>query len=328
MLMDGLGRSVSYLRLSVTDRCNLRCTYCVSGPQRFIPHDEVLRYEECTRLIALARGLGVRKVRFTGGEPFARKDFAGFVVRTLEGFPGLDVRITTNATLLGPHIKTLARAGLSCVNISLDTLDRAKYERITGADQFAATRTAIDACLDAGIRVKVNAVAMLGINDDEMPAFVNLARTLPIDFRFIERMPVGEGADCGEVWRADDIVAAAGALATLTPAERNDPDKGPARMFAIEGGQGRIGVITPLTCSFCDNCNRLRVTSDGRLRTCLYSDKSFRLRNILRNPRLGDEHLARVIQAALKSKPKGSELLERRLQGAAVCSTRMHTIGG
>ena len=345
-LTDGLGRGISYLRLSVTDRCNLSCTYCAGGPREFIPHPDILRYEECASLISLARSLGVSKVRLTGGEPFVRKGFTEFVVRTLAAFPDLDLRITTNATLLAPHIDTLARAGLSRVNISLDTLDRAKYQRITGFDRYAEVRGAIDACLGAGIKVKVNCVAMRGVNQEELPGFVDLARTLPIDLRFIEFMPVGgaNGWDEATVWSAEEIIAEAGKLAGLVPVGRGsqssetgkageaEANQGPARMFEIVGGLGRLGVISPLSCHFCASCNRLRVTSDGRLRTCLFSDKTYNLRPLLRHPKLGPDAVRRVIEAAIRTKPEGYKLLRERMQGriqgTSVCATRMHSIGG
>ncbi|MBU1247174.1 MAG: GTP 3',8-cyclase MoaA [Proteobacteria bacterium] len=331
------------MRLSVTDRCNLSCTYCAGGPREFIPHPDILRYEECTSLISLARSLGVSKVRLTGGEPFVRKGFTDFVVRTLTDFPGLDLRITTNATLLTPNIDTLARAGLGRVNISLDTLDRAKYQRITGCDLYAEVRRAIDACLAAGIKVKVNCVAMRGVNQEELPGFVNLARQLPIDLRFIEFMPVGgaNGWDQTTVWSAEEIIAEAGKLVGLIPVGREnqlgktgeaEANRGPARMFEIEGGLGRLGVISPLSCHFCATCNRLRLTSDGRLRTCLFSDKTYNLRPLLRHPKLGPDAVRRVIEAAIRTKPEGYKLLrermKNRIQGGSVCATRMHSIGG
>lgn len=333
MLHDGKGRTISYLRLSVTDRCNLACVYCSGGPRKFIPHPDILRYEECAQLISLARRLGVEKVRFTGGEPFVRKGFAGFVVTTLADHPDLDLRITTNATLLEPHVPALARAGLSRVNISLDTLDPRKYRRITGHDSYRAVRSAMDACLEAGIGIKLNAVAMRGVNDDELPAFLDLAKSLDIDLRFIEYMPVGGGNGWGAdaLWSAEDIIRQASETTAIAAVDKASRTSGPARMFDIEGG-GRLGVISPVSCHFCDRCNRLRVTSDGHLRTCLFSDKTYSLRPLIRHPRLGMEYVQRVIEAAIRTKPEGYRLLEervgRRIRGAAVCATRMHSIGG
>lgn len=331
-LTDVQGRAVNYLRLSVTDRCNLRCIYCAGGPRTFIPHRDILRYEECGLLMDLAQRLGMRKVRLTGGEPFVRKGFADFLVHSLRRFPKLDLRVTTNATLLAPHVERLARAGLRRVNISLDTLDPQRFARITGQDMFDRVRSAMDACLEAGITVKINAVALAGINDDELPAFVELARTRPVDVRFIECMPVGQGVDQGvgetPPWTACRILSEAARHAELEPVERGDPDRGPARMYRIDGGPGRLGVISPLSCHFCDQCNRLRITSDGTLRTCLYSERGYRLRPLLRHPDLGIGKVEQVVRLALARKPRGADLLTRRMSGEAVCATRMHSIGG
>ncbi|BDQ34956.1 GTP 3',8-cyclase MoaA [Pseudodesulfovibrio portus] len=331
-LEDSHGRAVSYMRISVTDRCNLRCTYCAGEGMEFIPHPDILRYEEIMDLISMSRNLGVQKVRFTGGEPFVRKGFADFMVAAAGRFPEIDMCVTTNATLIGEHVEGLARAGIRRVNISLDTMDRSKYERITGRDQFLTVRENIDRCLDAGMALKVNAVAMKGVNDDEMGDFVEFAARRALDFRFIEFMPVGleTGWDDSLVWTADDILAEAGKYANLSPVTgEGQRRRGPARMYDIEGGKGRIGLITPYTNHFCATCNRLRITSDGMLRTCLFSDKVYRLRPALRHPRLNVDAVERIIRAAGRSKPIGHELLERMSAGQeGVCSTRMASIGG
>lgn len=209
-LEDGHGRTVRYIRLSVTDRCNLRCTYCRSGMETFIPHESVLRYEEMEQLVDMAMDMGVEKVRLTGGEPFARKGFADFLERLRAAHPALDIRVTTNGTLIGPHIQTLKAIGLNAVNLSLDTFDRDKFEQITGRDLFGKVRENMDALLDAGIPFKLNAVAMRGFNDDELPAFIDYAMRHPIDVRFIEFMPMGEGTRWSDscFWSAPDILDA------------------------------------------------------------------------------------------------------------------------
>lgn len=331
LLEDRHGRKASYMRVSVTDRCNLRCTYCAGEGKEFIPHPDILRYEEILDFMGMAVKLGVEKVRFTGGEPFVRKDFSGFMIEAAKRFPTLDLCVTTNATLIGDYVKPLAKAGIRRVNISLDTLDRAKFKRITGHDKYLDVRTNIDRCLDAGMTVKVNAVAMRGFNDDELPSFVDFARTHPIDMRFIEFMPVGleTGWNDETVWKSEDLLAEAGELATLLPVVApGERQNGPARLFTIEGGQGRIGLISPYTNHFCGTCNRLRLTSDGNLRTCLFSDKVYRLRNILRHPKLGLAAAEKVIRRASRHKPIGHELLERMPAGTGVCRTRMASIGG
>lgn len=328
-LSDARGRSVSYLRLSVTDRCNLRCLYCDSRMRQWLRHDEVLRYEEFLELMGLGLKLGIGKVRLTGGEPFARKGFMDFVEAARLRYPALDLRLTTNATLLAPFAPRLAQAGVSRINISLDTLDPATFARVTGQDLYPEVRRGIDACLEAGIRVKLNAVAMRGVNDGELAGFLALARELPIDVRFIEYMPMG-GSEWKpeQVWRATDILAEAKTLAEFIPVERGSGDSGPAQMYAIKGGAGRFGLITPLSNHFCGSCNRLRITSGGVLRTCLFSDRVYRLRGALRHPKLGLAFVERILRRASQAKPLGYELLAARRAGQGVCGTAMSAIGG
>ncbi len=337
MQPDQYGRLVSYLRLSITDRCNLRCFYC-RGEHKLdlLPHKDILRYEEMLQLIELARDMGVRKVRLTGGEPLIRRDLLPFLERVLTRTPDLDLRLTTNATLLSGKAAQLRDLGLSRVNISLDTLRRKAYEEITGRDFYLEVRKAIDECLEAGLKVKVNAVALRGINDRDLPGFIDLARELPLDVRFIEFMPMGQDTswtrDC--YWAAQDIVADATQLADLVAVPREQEKQGdthgPARMYNIVGGAGRFGVISPLSDHFCGSCNRLRITSDGRLRTCLFSDKQYRLLPLLRHPKLGAAFVRTVMERAGTRKPLGYQLLAQAVENAkgAVCATHMTDIGG
>lgn len=330
ILEDRHGRKASYLRVSVTDRCNLRCTYC-AGAGDFIPHPDILRYEEILEFMDMAQGLGIEKVRFTGGEPFVRKGFGDFMVEAATRFPEMELCATTNGTLIADEVEKLAAAGVRRLNISLDTMDRAKFERITGRDLFDSVRDSIDRCLAAGMRVKVNAVAMKGVNDNELAEFMEFARTHPLDMRFIEFMPVGlgNGWQDSAVWTAEDILAGAKELAELHPVDSEEsPQHGPARMFTIEGGLGRLGLISPYSNHFCATCNRLRLTSNGNLRTCLFSDKVYRLRPALRHPLLGSEAVERIIRRASRHKPIGHELLERKPKDQGVCQTRMASIGG
>ncbi|MGE4298137.1 MAG: GTP 3',8-cyclase MoaA [Desulfovibrionaceae bacterium] len=329
MLQDEHGRSVSYMRISVTDRCNLRCFYCRSLQEpTFIPHPDILRYEEILGLIGLARNLDVRKIRLTGGEPFARRDFMEFL-DLLHMFPDLDVRLTTNGTLMAGLAPRMRALGMSHINISLDTLQPHKFKEITGVDAYSSVRTAIDECMAAGLKVKLNAVAIRGFNDNEMGDFMAFAAANTIDLRFIEFMPMGGNTqwDTSHCWTADAILEEASRHATLVPLDRDNDDAGPARMYGIEGGKGRIGLISPLSAHFCSTCNRLRITSDGRLRTCLFSDKEYRLRPILRHRKLGLAKVAEVIRLASRNKPIGHELLEARRR-AAVCGKIMSAIGG
>jgi cyclic pyranopterin phosphate synthase len=329
-LTDAHNRTVRYLRLSITDRCNLRCLYC-RGAKDFspIPHENVLRYEELARLIQVAASLGIDKVRLTGGEPLTRRGFFHFLDMARAAAPETSLRLTTNGVLLPGNARRLAEAGISGINISLDTLSPEKYREITGYDGFAAVRQGIDEAVGAGLRVKINAVAMRGINEDDLPGFIELARQLPLDVRFIEFMPVGYESAWNEslYWNAADILAKAKLLTELTPETDEGYRAGPAKMWRIEGGAGRFGLITALSGHFCDSCNRLRLTSDGRLRTCLFSDKEYRLAGILRSTKLTDDNLRRVISLAIKNKPIGHDLLLAR-QARSVCARRMSAIGG
>lgn len=330
MLTDNLGRTVSYLRLSVTDRCNLRCVYCVTKDFTFIPHPEILRYEEMLTLIDIAARLNISKLRLTGGEPFARKGFISFISRIMNSHPEMDLRITTNGTLVEPYVQELAKLGVKRLNISLDTLDKQKFSDITGRHKLDEVLGTIDACLKAGIKLKINAVAMKGMNNKELPDFINFARENPVDVRFIEFMPMGEDTRWSEnsFWSAKDILGEAKTHCNLIPVARTAENKGPARMYNIEGGKGRIGLISPVSSHFCGTCNRLRITSDGKLRTCLFSDRVYNLRGILRNPRLGPETILRVIRMANMDKPLGYNLLESKERSQGVCGTQMSAIGG
>ena len=232
-LEDGHGRTVRYIRLSVTDRCNLRCTYCRSGMETFIPHESVLRYEEMEQLVDMAMDMGVEKVRLTGGEPFARKGFADFLERLRAAHPALDIRVTTNGTLIGPHIQTLKAIGLNAVNLSLDTFDRDKFEQITGRDLFGKVRENMDALLDAGIPFKLNAVAMRGFNDDELPAFTTTPCATP--------STCGSSNSCR--WakaRAGRTAVSGRPRISLTPSRGSSPSPPWSRNSATEAPPGSI----------------------------------------------------------------------------------------
>jgi len=330
MLIDSHGRKVSYLRLSITDRCNLRCLYCRPQSEwHFLPHEQILSFEEMFELVDVAQVAGVEKVRLTGGEPFARRGFIPFLARLHAKYPALDLRITTNGTLLAGRIEELREAGVSCLNISLDTLNREKFQEITGVDGYDLVRAGIDACQDGGLRVKVNVVALKGINDDELPQFVDFARDLGIDVRFIEFMPIGYQSRWSRenYWPAKDIISAVEELVPLDEVREASRNSGPARMYRIAGGSGRIGVISAVSNHFCESCNRFRVTSDGKLRTCLFSDKEYDVRSILRNPHHTTQELLQLFDRANSEKPMGYRLLQDRQQNQ-VCDRAMTAIGG
>lgn len=307
-LVDPHGRKIGYLRVSVTDRCNLACVYCRGDfHHKFIPHRDILRYEELSRIILAARALGLRKLRLTGGEPLVRRGLVDFLGRLKIEAPELDLRLTTNGVLLKGKTAQLRTAGLNGVNISLDTLRPEVYAKVTGVDALSAVLDSIHESLAAGLRVKVNAVGLKGVNEADVAGFVQLAASLPVDVRFIEFMPLGVAHDPAQVLSSAEVLKLAQAEASLVPVPGRGGFAGPARMYAIEGGLGRFGVISPQSEHFCDRCNRLRLTADGRLKTCLFSGVEYRLRPLLRHPKLGDAAVLKVLRLAVAQKPKNRE---------------------
>jgi cyclic pyranopterin phosphate synthase len=308
-LVDHHGRSVEYLRVSITDLCNLRCVYC-RPPEgvELIPHDEILRYEEILTVIDVAREMGVRKVRITGGEPLVRRGAVGFVER-LTSMKGIDdVGLTTNGTRLAAMAEDLKAAGLKRINVSLDSLRKETFASITGRDELDRVLRGIEKALDLGFSpVKINVVLLAGINEEDIPAFARLTLDAPVDVRFIERMPFGAeqlprapvpfSAD-----KAFDVIC--DEVGDLRQLERRSLD-GPATMFRLEGAAGRIGIIDPVTGHFCATCNRLRLTARGTLRPCLLGPTEIDIKSPLRKGASRDE-LAQVIRAAVLAKPMGN----------------------
>ncbi len=344
LLTDDLGRVARYLRLSVTDRCNLRCIYCQSEAQHtHIPHENVLRYEEMLCIVAAAVSMGIKKIRLTGGEPFARKNFMSFMQMLHENFPEVDLRITTNATLVRPHIKALQELGIRGINVSLDSFNQSTFERITRENALHEVLATMDELLTAGMQIKINAVAMRGITDVELKSFVDYAMQHPVDVRFIEFMPMGSDTRWSDMHfiSAEELLQKATKFAKLSessiapPADIKNMDQqtysGPARMYNLSDGQGRIGFITAMSNHFCNTCNRLRVTSDGFVRTCLFADKEYALRGILRNHHLSNERkeelIRDIIKKAMRTKPLGEVLLKAK-QAIAVAKKNMVSIGG
>ena len=341
LLTDAHGRTVRYLRISVTDRCNLCCRYCRDDSVPFIPHENILRFEEIEKIIEIAVSLGVHKLRFTGGEPFARKGFLDFLIKIHRRFPQAALKLTSNGTLLAPALNTLKELGVS-VNLSLDSLDRDKYASITGKDVLPVVLENMHSMLKPGIPLKINAVAMRGINDNELPALVSMAMDWPIDVRFIEFMPMGDSTIWSNnlFWPAADILETARRHWQLEPVSLRRKDgqesegqaaeeRGPAKLWKLKTPDGRIskgsfGLITSVTQSFCQSCNRLRLTAEGNLRTCLFDDREYPIRDILREN--GEEEVRRIMMDAVSRKPIGAEILASR-QGP-VAHKRMSAIGG
>lgn len=315
-MKDSHGRVIDYLRISLTDRCNFRCVYCMPADGVCsMGHDEILRIEEIERLVRVAAGLGIRSVRLTGGEPLVRKGVVD-LVDAITDIPGIEnVSMTTNGVLLPAMIDDLRAAGLSRVNISLDTLDPDQFRTITRVGRLEDTLAGIDAALAAGLNpVKVNAVAVRSLEQDFL-AFAKLSIDRPLHVRFIEYMPVGDTSeDAGTGWGKGDVIpseelfqainrrAVAAGLPSLRAAGAAKPlGWGPARYFEFPGARGSVGFISPLSRHFCSECNRLRVTADGKVRPCLFSDTEYDVRAALR---AGDDAAARdVLLTALGAKP-------------------------
>lgn len=304
-LIDPFDRCLNYLRVSITDRCNLKCLYCMPASTDFqwLPHDEILRYEEILKIVKVGVRLGISKVRITGGEPLVRRGVYDFL-KELNRIPGIaDLSLTTNALLLSPNLKTLKTIGVKRLNISLDTLNREKYQRITGIDGFDRVWEAIMAARETGFSpIKINVVAMNGINDAELADLARLSLKYPFHIRFIEYMPIGDHhLDAGKQLLAPDIMARLEAIAPLTPVAA-DPHDGPAERFQFPDAPGEIGVIRPLSHHFCHRCNRLRLTAAGHLRPCLLSDRAENLKAALRSG-CTDMELEALILKAVRFKP-------------------------
>lgn len=326
-LADQFNRPITYLRISVTDKCNLRCGYCMP-PQGlpWLPKDDVLTYEEITRVVSAAAAVGVRSIRLTGGEPLVRRNLAA-LVRSLAAIPGIDdIALSTNGLLLCDQLDELASAGLARVNISLDTLRADRFEAIARRPGLQRVLDAIDASLAAGMHpVKINCVVMRGHNDDEVAALARLTIDRAVYVRFIEVMPVHENLDlqAQAYISSDEILQRVAADAPLHPAP-GPGGNGPARYFAFEGARGAVGIISPLSHDYCERCNRVRLTADGRLRLCLFGDQHVDLRTPLRaGASQGD--LAALLRGSMAIKPERHHL---RLGEASSRMRAFSEIGG
>lgn len=310
MPADRFGRNINYLRISLTDKCNLRCVYCMPEDMTFRPRQELLQDDEIARLVKIFAGLGFKKFRLTGGEPTVRANVVE-IVRSIASTPGVaQVAMTTNGLLLDRLAEPLAKAGLSRVNISIDTLDPAKFKTVTRWGEVEEVWAGIAAAERAGIEVKLNAVVVRGYNDRK--DVVDLARLTydrPWQMRFIEMMPFGEVTDfqqAGVVSQDELMQTISAALAPLVPANGGQLD-GEARLFKLPGARGEIGFISSVTQPFCASCTRARLTADGRLRMCLLREMEVDLINPLRN-NASDQNLRQIIEEAIWWKPWGHGL--------------------
>jgi cyclic pyranopterin phosphate synthase len=303
-LFDTWQRQINYLRISVTDHCNLRCVYCSVGSIPHLAHYDILRYEEIQRVVQIASRMGISKIRLTGGEPLLRPGLSTLVnmIARIEGID--DISLTSNGILLGRYASELKEAGLKRVNISLDTLKPERFKLISGGGKLSDVLDGIEAAHRAGLEpVKLNMVVMRGINDDEA---IDLARMSIIEgwhVRFIELMPFGiPGTETLEMVSTREIQEAIQSLGKLEP-HTGLIGNGPARYYRFSGARGTIGFITPMTEHFCHSCNRLRITSDGQLRPCLLADDEVNLKEALRNG-AGTDELKGLIQQAVNLKRK------------------------
>ena len=326
MIYDNHNRPITYLRLAVTDRCNLRCFYCMPETGiKYLPKHQVLTYEEMERVVRVLARLGVSKVRITGGEPFVRAGLMDFLHR-LAAVDGLsDISLTTNGVLTAPHVAALAALGVRAVNLSLDTLDRARFHQITRRDELPAVLRTLDALLSAGIQTKINAVVMDGQNTQDLIPLAELTRDLPVDVRFIEEMPFnGEGSHYPVLhWTHRRIVDE---IRTHFPNLQKlpDPPFSTSANYQIPGHRGTIGIIAAFSRTFCGTCNRIRLTAQGTLKTCLYDNGVLDVRALLRNGNTDEQLTAAFLRAFAHRPANGFEAESHR----DTVTESMATIGG
>lgn len=318
-MLDKKGRTIDYLRVSLTDRCNLRCVYCM--PEKGIEkkcHDDILRFEEVEKIISACARLGIKKVRFTGGEPLVLKGLDKLIKHTASIENIKDIAITTNGILLAEQIEDLKNAGLKRVNISLDTLQRDKFKKITRLGDIQNVFKGIEKCLKLGmVPVKLNVVLMKGINDDEIGDFLKLTMDAPIQVRFIELMPIGEGEKYFDKcsMKLEEVLDM---YPQLIPVK---DDSKVASVYKLPGAVGTVGLISPVSCKFCSECNRIRLTATGTIKPCLHSAEEINLK-----PFLNDEsELINIIRNAVYNKPEEHHL---ETEGKSDTDRMMFQIGG
>lgn len=328
MLYDNHGRHVNYLRLAVTDRCNLRCFYCM--PEEgidYVPKEALMSYEEMLRIVRLLAGMGIEKVRITGGEPFVRKDMMDFL-RALSQMAGLrQINITTNGTLTAPLVPELKKMGIRSVNLSIDTLDKERFFQITRRDEFGKVMQTLEALLKHGISTKINAVVMEGKNEADLLPLAMLTKDSPVDVRYIEEMPFnGEGAHYQKLWWDHRRILEKLKEHFPSIEKLPDPPASTSSNYKIPGHQGTVGIIAAYSRTFCGTCNRLRLTPQGQLKTCLYDRGVFNIKDLMREG-ASDEQVRTAFLDALGNRAKdGFEAEKRRFQFPV--SESMATIGG
>jgi cyclic pyranopterin phosphate synthase len=327
-LTDSVGRRITDLRVSLTDRCNFRCVYCLPEEHNdWISRSEILTYEEIARIIEIAVPLGIRKVRLTGGEPLLRRDLSRLVEMISSVAGNIDLALTTNAYLLPENAEKLAAAGLRRITVSLDSMKTAKFALLTGRDALARVLEGIEAGRAAGLGpIKINCVVMRGFNEDEVVDFAGFARSHDLAVRFIEYMPLDGKKD----WDRTQVVSGAEMLAMirahyqLEPVERSSRSETATRYRFCDGAPGELGFITTITEPFCDGCSRLRLTADGRLRTCLFSSRSHDLKSLVRGG-ASDDEIRQFLIATVQTKEAGHGINE---PGFIPSAETMASIGG
>lgn len=328
-LYDNHGRPITYVRLAVTDRCNLRCFYCMPEEGiRYLPKQQLLTFEEIERLISILASLGISKVRLTGGEPFVRNDLMK-LINGISEIPGIqDLHLTTNGILTAPHIPELKRLGIASVNLSLDTLDKSRFHAITRRDAFEPVMNTLHLLLEHQIPVKINAVVMEGKNIDDILPLIELSRHNMVDIRFIEEMPFnGEGNHYPTLtWTYKKILQY---IKAHYPTLEKIPDApfSTSYNYKVQGYKGSIGVIAAFSRTFCGTCNRIRITAQGTLKTCLYDDGVLDIRQLLRNG-ANDETIKGHLASAFRSRAKDGFEAESKRKSHLPASESMSTIGG
>ncbi|WP_223558552.1 GTP 3',8-cyclase MoaA [Chryseobacterium lathyri] len=328
MLTDQFGRSINYLRLAIVDRCNLRCTYCMpENGLTWIKQKELMTDEEMLRICSVFTELGVDKIRITGGEPFVRKNSIE-LIQNISQLDGLtDLSITTNGLLTEQYIPQLKKFGIKSVNLSLDTLDKERFFRITRRNSFDQVMKTLDSLLQHHIKVKINTVVMEGENTEDIIPLVMLAKELPVDVRFIEEMPFnGSDTDISLKWNFTQIYSY---IKDHFPKiqKTDDPKSSTSYSYKIPGFAGNIGIIAAYTRSFCGDCNRIRITPSGILRTCLYEGTGVNLKDEIRIGKT-DEELKNIIISSIHKKPKDGWEAQKLSLTASQIHQSMATIGG
>ncbi|MBM1106683.1 GTP 3',8-cyclase MoaA [Aurantibacter crassamenti] len=327
-MTDSFNRQIDYVRIAVTDRCNLRCFYCMPAEGIvYEPKKDLLSYEEITRLLRVLGQLGFSKVRFTGGEPFLRKDFIKLLEHTAEIDAFNSIHITTNGTLLQKHIVRLKELGITKINLSIDSLNAERFHKITRRNDFEKVMQTFHLLIDNGFQVKLNAVIMKGINTEDIIALAELTKNYNVDVRFIEEMPFNGGyKENLEMYSAKDIYADLRAHYSdlkEIPSKHGDT----ANLLSVAGYKGNIGVIAAFSRTFCNTCNRLRISAKGKIKSCLYDDGVFNIRDFMRAG-VSDADLADKFSEIIRLKPKDGFEAEKMRKAPETAMQSMSSIGG